>query len=146
MRAQCDEAQTQLQSTNEACKSLIDRAGSLRDERYGPCTSRSHIFLLTPRFDRQQVKTRQSIVDLFLARFTLSADEADAFYSPEISVGPTFFAAMDRAQAIREDCRVLMAGEDSPSKAGRVHFLHLYAHLSLDMLTHFFWIGSTSWL
>jgi conserved oligomeric Golgi complex subunit 6 len=35
MRAQCDEAQGQLQSTNEACKSLIDRAGSLRDERYG---------------------------------------------------------------------------------------------------------------
>jgi len=125
MRAQCDEAQAQLQSTNEACKSLIDRAGSLRDERYGPCSLRGYVFLLTPRFDRQQVKTRQSIVDLFLARFTLSADEADAFYSPEIPVGPTFFAAMDRAQAIREDCRVLMAGEDSPSKAGRVNFLNM---------------------
>ena len=124
MRAQCDEAQAQLQSTNEACKSLIDRAGSLRDERYGPCASRSYVFLLTPRFARQQVKTRQSIVDLFLARFTLSADESDALYSPEVPVGPTFFAAMDRAQAIREDCRVLMAGEDSPSKAGRVHFLY----------------------
>jgi hypothetical protein len=34
MRTQCEEAQQQLQSTNEACKSLIDRAGSLRDERY----------------------------------------------------------------------------------------------------------------
>ena len=40
MRAQCDEAQAQLQSTNEACKSLIDRAGSLRDERYRPCALR----------------------------------------------------------------------------------------------------------
>ena len=130
MRAQCDEAQAQLQSTNEACKSLIDRAGSLRDERYGTCAFRSHVFLLTPRSNRQQVKTRQSIVDLFLARFTLSADEVDAFYSPDIPVGPTFFAAMDRAQAIREDCRVLMAGEDSPSKAGRVHFSVLISVLT----------------
>ncbi|KAI0253558.1 oligomeric Golgi complex subunit 6 [Lactifluus subvellereus] len=99
MRARCEEAQTQLQSTNEACKSLLDRAGSLRDER-------------------QEVKTRQSIVTLFLARFTLSDDETNALSSPDVPVGPAFFAAMDRAQAIREDCRVLMAGEDSPSKAG----------------------------
>ncbi len=35
---------------------------------------------------------------------------------------------MDRAQAIREDCRVLMAGEDSPSKAGRVHFSICSSH------------------
>jgi conserved oligomeric Golgi complex subunit 6 len=33
MRVQCEEAQAQLQSTNEACKSLLDRAESLRDER-----------------------------------------------------------------------------------------------------------------
>ena len=34
MRARCEEAQAQLQSTDEACKSLLDRAGSLRDEQY----------------------------------------------------------------------------------------------------------------
>jgi hypothetical protein len=74
--------------------------------------------MLTPRIRRQEVKTRQSIVTLFLARFTLSDDETNALSSPDVPVGPAFFAAMDRAQAIREDCRVLMAGEDSPSKAG----------------------------
>ncbi|KAF8486745.1 oligomeric complex COG6 [Russula emetica] len=110
MRTQCEEAQAQLQSTNEACKSLLDRAGSLRDER-------------------QQVKTRQSIVTLFLARFTLSSNEAEALSSPEIPVGPKFFAAMDRAQAIRDDCRVLMAGEDSPSKAGLDIMAVTSAHL-----------------
>ena len=36
MRARCDEAQTQLHETNKACKSLLDRAGSLREERYVP--------------------------------------------------------------------------------------------------------------
>jgi hypothetical protein len=110
MRAQCEEAQAQLQSTNEACKSLLVRAGSLRDER-------------------QQVKTRQSIVTLFLERFTLSPKEADALSSPEIPVGPKFFAAMDRAQAIRDDCRVLMAGEESPSKAGLDIMAVTSAHL-----------------
>jgi hypothetical protein len=33
MRSRCDEAQTQLQVTNRACKSLLDRAESLREER-----------------------------------------------------------------------------------------------------------------
>jgi conserved oligomeric Golgi complex subunit 6 len=90
------------------------------------------------------VKTRLSIVDLFLARFTLSADESDALYSPEVPIGPTFFAAMDRAQAIREDCRVLMAGEDSPSKAGCVPSLH-DARLNPRNVYPLRWIDSTSW-
>ena len=33
MRTRCDEAQTQLHETNEACRSLLDRAGSLREQR-----------------------------------------------------------------------------------------------------------------
>ncbi len=83
--------------------------------RSAPCNLHS-LFIL--RTHRQEVKTHQSIVDLFLARFTLSDDEANALSSSNVPVGPTFFAAMDRAQAIRDDCRVLMVGEDSPSKAG----------------------------
>jgi conserved oligomeric Golgi complex subunit 6 len=62
----------------------------------------------------------QSIITLCLARFTLSADDVDALSSPEIPVGPTFFATMDRAQAIRDGYQVLMAGKDSPSRAGFV--------------------------
>lgn len=33
MRVRCEEAQGQLEETNDACKSLLDRAGSLREER-----------------------------------------------------------------------------------------------------------------
>ena len=61
---------------------------------------------------------RQSIITLFLSRFTLSADEKDAIASREVPVGPRFFAAVDKAAKIRDDCRVLMSGEDSPSQAG----------------------------
>lgn len=36
MRSHCDEAETQLRLTNEASKSLLERAGSLRRERSVP--------------------------------------------------------------------------------------------------------------
>lgn len=46
MRTRCDEAQTQLADTNESCKSLLDRAGSLREQRY------SHsCYSVRPRID-----------------------------------------------------------------------------------------------
>ncbi|KAI0263475.1 oligomeric Golgi complex subunit 6 [Gloeopeniophorella convolvens] len=123
MRARCEEAQAQLQLTNEACKSLLDRAGSLRDER-------------------QEVKARQSIVNLFLARFTLSEDEANTLSASDTPVGPVFFAAMDRARAIRDDCRVLMAGEDSPSKAGVDIMAATSGHLEKAYNKLFRWCSS----
>ncbi|KAA1469161.1 oligomeric complex COG6 [Dentipellis sp. KUC8613] len=99
MRLRCDEAETQLQSTNDACRSLLDRAGSLREQR-------------------QDINRKQSIVNLFLERFTLDENEIEALTSGEVPVGSRFFAAMDKTQRIREDCRVLMAGEEKPSQAG----------------------------
>ncbi|KAI0636596.1 oligomeric complex COG6 [Trametes polyzona] len=106
MRTRCDEAQSQLYETNEACKSLLDRAGSLREERQG-------------------VAVRQSIISAFLSRFTLSPSEKDAIVSREVPIGPTFFAAMDKAARIQADCRVLLTASltlpppEPPTKAGR---------------------------
>ena len=64
------------------------------------------------------METRKSIVTLFLNRFTLSNEEAEAITSRDVSIGPRFFEAMNKAERIRNDCRVLMAGEDGPTKAG----------------------------
>ncbi|KAI0672834.1 oligomeric complex COG6 [Trametes maxima] len=89
MRVRCDEAQAQLHETNEACKSLLDRAGSLREERQG-------------------VAVRQSIISAFLTRFTLTPSEKDAIASRNVPLGSTFFAAMDKAARIQADCRVLL--------------------------------------
>ncbi|KAI0029221.1 oligomeric complex COG6 [Vararia minispora EC-137] len=99
MRSRCDEAQTQLRTTNQACRSLLDRAESLREER-------------------QDVERRRSIVTLFLSRFTLADEESEAMVSGEVPIGRRFFAAMDRTYQIREDCRVLMSGEERASQAG----------------------------
>ncbi|OCH93870.1 oligomeric complex COG6 [Obba rivulosa] len=99
MRERCDEAQTQLRQTSDACRTLLDRAGSLREERH-------------------EVAMRQNIVSLFLARFTLSEDEKEAITSRDVPVGKRFFAAMDRAEKIRDDCRVLLSGADVQPTAG----------------------------
>ena len=67
---------------------------------------------------RQDVAVRQSIIALFLSRFTLSAEEKEAIASRDVPVGSRFFAAMDKATKIRDDCRVLMTGDEGDTKAG----------------------------
>ncbi|KDR69275.1 hypothetical protein GALMADRAFT_256106 [Galerina marginata CBS 339.88] len=99
MRASCDEAETQLALTNESSKLLLERAGTLRDQR-------------------QEVEDKKSIITLFLARFTLSESEVEAITSRDVPIGQRFFEAMDKTERIREDCRVLMSGEDGSTKAG----------------------------
>lgn len=59
---------------------------------------------------------------LFLHRFTLSNEEAEAITSRDVPIGSRFFEAMNKAERIRNDCRVLMSGEDGPTKAGWVVF------------------------
>lgn len=138
MRLRCDEAQAQLQETNEACKSLLDRAGNLREQRFVPTSPPYQAQTLIPPFRwlyRQALATRHSIVSLFLARFTLSEEDRDAITSREVPVGKKFFEAMDKAERIREDCRVLMIGEEGSTKAGYVwSLLNIQYHTSLPLL------------
>ncbi|KAI6164060.1 oligomeric complex COG6 [Pisolithus thermaeus] len=99
MRMYCDEAEAQVGLTKAASQSLLEHAENLQQERH-------------------QVETRKSIVTLFLDRFTLTDAEIDALTSRDVPVGARFFLAMDKTARIRVDCRVLMSGEDGPTKAG----------------------------
>ncbi|RDB22992.1 Conserved oligomeric Golgi complex subunit 6 [Hypsizygus marmoreus] len=99
MHASCDDAERQLELTTAASKTLLERAGSLREER-------------------QEVENKKSIVTAFLTRFTLNDEEVEAITSRDEPVGERFFAAMDKTERIRDDCRNLMSGEDGPTKAG----------------------------
>ena len=125
MKASCDEAETQLALTNESSKMLLERAGNLRDERYNPLPSFSYLASWLYLNDRQEVEDKKTIITLFLARFTLDEAEVEALSSRDIPIGQRFFDAMDRTELIREDCRVLMAGEDGSTKAGWVSFVIL---------------------
>lgn len=64
------------------------------------------------------MEDKKSIINLFLARFTLTDSEVEAINSREVPIGRRFFDAMDKTERIREDCRVLMSGEDGSTKAG----------------------------
>ncbi|KAF8838328.1 COG6-domain-containing protein [Paxillus ammoniavirescens] len=99
IRRHCDEAETQLRLTEEASRSLLDQAESLRHER-------------------QEVENRKFIMMLFLDRFILSDNGVEAITPREVPVGSRFFAAMCDTERIHEGCRVLMSGEDGPTRAG----------------------------
>ncbi|KAK0502969.1 oligomeric complex COG6 [Armillaria luteobubalina] len=88
-----------LAAFGEVDQSLLEKAGNLRQER-------------------QEVEVKKSIVELFLARFALSEEEIEAMTSRDVPLGQRFFGSMDRTERIRDDCRVLMAGEEGPTKAG----------------------------
>ena len=44
----------------------------------------------------------------------------EALTSRDVPVGARFFVAMDKTEKIRNDCRVLMAGEEGATQAGSV--------------------------
>jgi hypothetical protein len=69
---------------------------------------------------RKEVEDKKSIINLFLARFTLTEQEVEIIRSRDTSIGSRFFHALDKTEKIRDDCRVLMAGEDGPTQSGYV--------------------------
>ncbi|KAM0789745.1 hypothetical protein ACM66B_006600 [Microbotryomycetes sp. NB124-2] len=92
MHVCCDEVQTQLEKANSGTKYLLEHAEGLRQQR-------------------ATATTQQSLVQLFLSRFTLTEAEVRALNSQEVPVGPELFAAMDKTERIRRDCRSLLSGE-----------------------------------
>lgn len=72
---------------------------------------------------RTTTTIQQSLVHVFLARFTLTDAELRALSSREVPVGPELFAAMDKTERIRADCRALLSGEAGEgTRAGCVYF------------------------
>lgn len=59
-------------------------------------------------------------VNSFLAHFTLTEEEAESLQSRDTQINGKFFRTMRKAEQIIADSRVLMSGEDGPTKAGYV--------------------------
>jgi hypothetical protein len=125
MVSQCDEAETQLQRNEEASKTLLERANILREERFVMHWI-SNILSTGASSFRNKVETQMSIVSLFLSRFTLNEEEVTAITSRDITLAENFFAAMDKTETVRNNCRVLMTGEDGPTTTGSVDWLLQY--------------------
>ncbi|KAF8638929.1 hypothetical protein AX17_001841 [Amanita inopinata Kibby_2008] len=123
MRASCNEAEAHLERTRESSKDLLQRAASLREER-------------------KETETMKLIATLFLDRFTLTNDELEAVTERDVPVGQRFFAAMDKAEQIREDCRLLMGGEDGPTQAGMDIMASTSSHLEQGYDKIFRWCSN----
>jgi Conserved oligomeric complex COG6 len=95
--------------------------GEVKPLIYRPLISRSET---SEVLRRQAIATKQSIVSLFLSRFTLNDEEVEAMVSRDVPVGQRFFDAMDKTERIRQDCQVLMAGEEGPTQVGSVSLLY----------------------
>ncbi len=67
---------------------------------------------------RHAVNDRQFAVDHFINRFSLTEDEINTLQSRDIRVDSNFFKTMRKADRIIQDARVLMSGDDGPTKAG----------------------------
>ncbi|BGP43615.1 Golgi transport complex subunit 6 [Rhodotorula kratochvilovae] len=92
MHVCCDEVQTELDKANQGTRYLLEHAEGLRQQR-------------------ATTTVQQSLVHVFLSRFTLTDAELRALTSREVPVGPELFAAMDKTERIRADCRALLSGE-----------------------------------
>ncbi|BGP27772.1 Golgi transport complex subunit 6 [Rhodotorula toruloides] len=92
MHVCCDEVQTELEKASTGTRYLLEHAEGLRQQR-------------------ATTAVQQSLVHIFLTRFTLSDAELRALTSREVPVGPELFAAMDKTERIRADCRALLSGE-----------------------------------
>ena len=69
--------------------------------------------------NRKETEKKKLIATIFLQRFSLTKEELEAITERDVPVGPRFFAAMDKTERIRDDCRLLMSGDDgSPTQAG----------------------------
>jgi len=79
---------------------------------------------------RKDVDDRKSIIDLFLNKFTLTEEEAGTVKSGDAPIDVRFFQIMDKTNKIRDDCRVLMAGEDGPTQSGCVSHSSPFQFLS----------------
>ncbi|WWC66611.1 uncharacterized protein I206_100514 [Kwoniella pini CBS 10737] len=99
MQVRCDQVQSELDQANSGTKYLLERADGLRSQR-------------------ASAQLRQSLITLFLSKFTLSEAELAALGSREVAVGQALFDALDRTEKIRKDCEVLLGGEEGKMQAG----------------------------
>ncbi|GAA6064385.1 hypothetical protein JCM10212_002918 [Sporobolomyces blumeae] len=121
MHVCCDEVQAELDKATKGTRYLLEHAEGLRQQR-------------------ANVTVQQSLVHLFLTRFTLTDAELRTLSSRDAPVGPELFAAMDKTERIRADCRALLSGEAGEgTKAGLDIMEYTSRHLEAGYQKIFKW-------
>lgn len=123
MHVCCNEVQEQLDQANTGTRYLLEHAQGLRSQRFVLSSSLLFSADLHPEPYSASTTTQQTLLHLFLTRFTLSDAELRALTSRDVPVGRELFDAMDKTERIRMDCRALLSGEAGEgTQAGYVLF------------------------
>ncbi|KAI8913977.1 oligomeric Golgi complex subunit 6 [Powellomyces hirtus] len=96
----------EMQNMNACCKEMEEKLHLATSET-------SHLIKQTHELKAQSKRcsVRRAIVDVFLARFTLSDAEVALLTAPNQQVGVEFFDALKHLERISEDCKALLVTE-----------------------------------
>ncbi|KAJ3021051.1 Golgi transport complex subunit 6 [Thoreauomyces humboldtii] len=96
----------EMEHMNTCCREM--------EEKLDAATSNtSHLIKRTQELKTQskQCSVRRAVIDVFLARFTLSDAEVATLTSPSQHVGVEFFDALQHLERISNDCKALLVTE-----------------------------------
>lgn len=137
MNSLCQEMQDRLNLANDKTVTLLEQTDALREQRYDSLFQEGiakHIYAVkcTQTTDLDALlffqlnntisnicAVRQTILEAFLDRFTLSESEITILCSTAMDVTPAFFDALEHLENIHADCNALLITEHQ--RAGYVH-------------------------
>ncbi|KAG0198795.1 Golgi transport complex subunit 6 [Mortierella sp. GBA30] len=121
MSSLCQEMQDRLNLANDKTVTLLEQTDALREQ--------SNICLV-----------RQTIMEAFLDRFTLSESEITILCSTAMDVTPAFFDALEHLENIHADCNALLITEHQRAGLEIMDSMRTYRSISYEKL--FRWMQS----
>ncbi|KAF9982243.1 Golgi transport complex subunit 6 [Mortierella antarctica] len=115
MNSLCQEMQDRLNLANEKTATLLEQTDALREQ--------SNICMV-----------RQTIMEAFLDRFTLSESEITILCSTAMDVTPSFFDALEHLENIHADCNALLITEHQRAGLEIMDSMRTYRSISYDKL------------
>ncbi|KAG0028552.1 Golgi transport complex subunit 6 [Podila clonocystis] len=115
MNTLCQEMQDRLNLANDKTATLLEQTDALREQ--------SNI-----------CQVRQTILEAFLDRFTLSESEITILCSTAMDVTPVFFDALEHLEKIHADCNALLITEHQRAGLEIMDSMRTYRSISYDKL------------
>ncbi|KAF9913844.1 Golgi transport complex subunit 6 [Lobosporangium transversale] len=115
MNSLCQEMQDRLNLANDKTEALLEQTDALREQS-------------------KICQVRQTIMEAFLERFTLSESEITILCSTAMDVTPSFFNALEHLENIHEDCNALLITEHQRAGLEIMESMRTYRSISYEKL------------
>ncbi|KAF9586133.1 Golgi transport complex subunit 6 [Lunasporangiospora selenospora] len=115
MNLLCQEMQDRLDTASDKTITLLGQADALREQS-------------------NLCEVRQTILEAFLERFTLSESEITILCSTAMDVTPAFFEALEHLEEIHADCNALLITEHQRAGLEIMESMRTYRNISYEKL------------